>query len=151
MDKEVKPFASPYPNVRTHSDSRPIWYPRWVLPEAFCVCGGLFALEELVFTCALLNLATLAMRSPSSFSAQDREPIVARPMCISRILQDEFQHFRVFARLSDETWVVSEGFLAHVKSVLESWVPIECGVPLSKHLIGRLFLAMSTKTRCGSE
>ena len=44
VDKEMKSFASPYPTVRVWSDSRPIWYARWGLPDSFPV--WLLALED---------------------------------------------------------------------------------------------------------
>ena len=33
VGKETKSFASPYPNVRSYSDSHPIWYSPWAMPE----------------------------------------------------------------------------------------------------------------------
>ena len=125
-DKEMKAFAAPYNTVRAYSDSRPIWYSRWTLPEPLRV--WLLSLEEHAFYLFVyFALATLSMRTPNQFCSSDRTQLVARLHIYQKDLQDELGHFKAFARLSDESWVVAEAVLSHVKSVLNLRFPLELG------------------------
>ena len=53
--------------------------------------------------------------------------MVARLHIYQKDLQDELGHFKAFARLSDESWVVAEAVLSHVKSVTNLRFPLELG------------------------
>ena len=125
-DKEMKAYSAPYDTVRAYSDSRPVWYSRWALPEPLRV--WLLSLEEHTFYLFVyFTLATLSMRSPNQFCSSDRTQLVARLHIYQKDLQDELGHFKAFARLSDESWVVAEAVLSHVKSVLNLRFPLELG------------------------
>ena len=77
VNKEMLAFATPYPFVRAYSDARPIWFSRWSLPDNFRC--WLLSLEKHAFYLYIyFALATLTIRSPSSFFVQDREQISAR-------------------------------------------------------------------------
>ena len=64
------------------------------------------------------------MRSPNQFCAADRTLLVARLHVYQKDLQDELGHFKAFARLTDESWVVAEAVLSHVKSVINLRFPL---------------------------
>ena len=72
------------------------------------------------------------MRSPNQFCASDRTQFVAHLHVYQKDLQDELGHFKAFARLSDEAWVVAEGVLSHVKSVLNLRFPLDLGYSFIK-------------------
>ena len=125
-NKEMLAFATPYPTVRAYSDVRPIWFNRWSLPPT--LRAWLLSMEEHTFYLFIyMTLATLSIRSPSSFSAADREAISARLHIYKQDLVDEVGHYNAFSKVSDQAWLVSEGILAHVRSVVGLRFPLNPG------------------------
>ena len=126
-NKKMLAFATPYPTLRAYSDARPIWFNHWALLPT--LRAWLLGMEEHIETFLLIYmiLATLSIRSPSSFSAIDRETISARFHIYKQYLVDEIGHFKAFSKVNDHAWVISEGVLEHVKSVIGLRFPLNLG------------------------
>ena len=126
VNKEMLAFATPYPTVRAYSDARPVWFNRWTLPPT--LRAWLLSMEEHTFYLFIyMTLATLSIRSPTSLSATDRESVSARLHIYKQDLIDEIGHFKAFSKVNDQAWLVSEGVLAHVRSVIGLRFPLNPG------------------------
>ena len=126
VNKEMLAFATPYPTVRAYSDARPVWFNRWALPPT--LRAWLLSLEEHTFYLFIyMTLATLSIRSPNSLSVTDRESVSARLHIYKQDLIDEIGHFKAFSKVNDQAWLVSEGVLAHVRSVVGLRFPLNPG------------------------
>ena len=130
VNKEMLAFATPYPTVRAYSDARPIWFNRWSLP--LTLRSWLLSMEEHTFYLYIyMALATLSIRSPSSFSLSDREAISARLHIYKQDLVDEISHYKAFSKVNDQAWMVSEGVLAHVRSLVGLRFPLNPGYSIT--------------------
>ena len=125
-NKEMLAFATPYPTIRAYSDARPVWFNRWTLPPT--LRAWLLSMEEHTFYLFIyMLLGSMTIRSPTSFSVADREAISARLHVYKQDLVDEISHFKAFSKVNDQAWMVSEGVLAHVRSVIGLRFPLNPG------------------------
>ena len=69
-------------------------------------------------------LGTKCLSHASCLPAPDREVILARLQIYGSDLRDELQYFKSFSNLNDVDFVVSEGVLSHVRSILSLRVPL---------------------------
>ena len=97
------------------------------LCHQLCELGFLAWKSTLSILFIYMLLGSMTIRSPTSFSVADREAISARLHIYKQDLIDEISHFKAFSKVNDQAWMVSEGVLAHVRSVVGLRFPLNPG------------------------